>query len=123
MAQSMQNAQRISSHTCAHAPLSVRKSISVLKLKSRSQQHAAGRQASQQCCCSMAESRTEVSEGSKKSVHEALHGMTNLTEAEMQTIEEALKEPLNKELDVSNSVVDASYRYHCCAYFSETFGY
>lgn len=30
----------------------------------------------------------------------------------MQTIEEPLKEPLSQELDVSNSVVDASYRYH-----------
>ena len=30
---------------------------------------------------------------------------------DVQTIEEPLKEPISEGLDVSNSVVDASYRY------------
>ena len=64
MAQSMQIAQRLSSHTCPHAHLSSKKSMCVLRNRNRSHKAAAGRQANQQCCCSMAESRTEVSEGS-----------------------------------------------------------
>ena len=45
-------------------------------------------------------------------LHEALYiySTTSPTGAELQTIEEPLKEPLNQDLDVSNSVVDASYR-------------
>ncbi|KAL3131755.1 hypothetical protein ABBQ38_007474 [Trebouxia sp. C0009 RCD-2024] len=81
----MQSAQRISSDVCAHALLSNRAITCVLRLKDRRQQHGTRRQANRHCCCSMAESRTD-------------------------TIEEPLKEPLSQELDVSNSVVDASYR-------------
>ena len=49
-------------------------------------------------------------------LREALYNTTVLNGPELQTKEEPLKQPLNQELDVSNSVVDASYRYYSCAY-------
>lgn len=65
----MQSAQRISSDVCAHALLSNRAITCVLRLKDRRQQHGTRRQANRHCCCSMAESRTDVS-----IAHEAFAG-------------------------------------------------
>ncbi len=111
---SMHSTRPVQGHSCNTSAIlqsrQLRRPKQCAQRQPQSQAHI--RRADGHCCCSLAESRTEVSKLGSMPYNDCVWSQRALycLQAPSAPAEEPLKEPINQDLDVSHAVVDASYR-------------